>query len=97
LATGHAERAFDRIQPILSHAWADERLDTHWEPEVVALACHDVLRTAGDERAAEWLTRAYDWMMAVANTIPDVARRQAHLQLTEPRRRIAQAWRSARG
>jgi len=97
LAAGHAERAFDRIQPILSHAWADERLDTHWEPEVVALACHDVLRTAGDERAAEWLTRAYDWMMAVANTIPDVARRQAHLQLTEPRRRIAQAWRSARG
>jgi len=74
-----------------------ERLGAYWEPEVVALACHDVLRTAGDERAAEWLTRAYDWMMAVANTIPDVARRQAHLQLTEPRRRIAQAWRSARG
>jgi predicted ATPase/class 3 adenylate cyclase len=97
LAAGHAERAFDRIQPILSHTWADERLDTYWEPEVVALACHDVLRTAGDERAAEWLTRAYDWMMAVANTIPDVARRQSHLQLTEPRRRIAQACRSAPG
>jgi tetratricopeptide (TPR) repeat protein len=94
LAAGHAERALVRIQPILSHAWAGERLETNWEPEVVALACHDVLRTVGDARATEWLTRAHDWMMAVADTIPDAARRQAHLQVTEPRRRIAQAWRA---
>jgi hypothetical protein len=33
-------------------------------------------------------------MMAVADTIPDAARRQAHLQVTELRRRIAQAWRA---
>lgn len=92
LAAGGVERALELIRPILSHAWAGERLDTNWEPEVVALACHDVLRAAGDARAAEWLARAHSWMMAVADTIPDAAKRRAHLQVTEPRRRIALEW-----
>jgi predicted ATPase len=92
LAAGQVERALEHIRPIVSHAWADERLDTNSQPEVVALTCHDVLRAAGDARADEWLARAHGWMMAVADTISDAARRQAHLQMTEPRRRIAQAW-----
>ena len=89
LAAGELEQALEQIEPILSHAWAEERLNYNHAPELVALTCHDVLAAANDPRAEEWLARAHQWMLTLAANIPDDARRKAHLQAAPHRRRIA--------
>jgi hypothetical protein len=59
---------------------------------VVELTCYRTLMSNRDQRAAEWLKRAYTQLQARAATISDEALRQAFLENIPSHRDVTAAW-----
>ncbi|MEP7058076.1 MAG: adenylate/guanylate cyclase domain-containing protein [Caldimonas sp.] len=92
LARGDLATALGHVETLLAGPQPDVAApDTTYHPELVALTCHQVLTSAGDPRAAQWLENAGALMRAVAGRIQDPAQRQAHLAAMPHRRAIAAA------
>jgi len=96
LAEGDAVAAVAALQPLLDHIAAGGTLDGTEHPRLVELSCHQALARAGDPRAADWLARAHDALMAQADAISrsssDAKLRQGFLHNIPHHREIVAAW-----
>jgi len=73
-------QALRELQPLLGHVAAGGTLDGTVKPRLIELTCHKVLARANDPRAAEWLARAHDALLAQATSIHDAGLRRSFLQ-----------------
>jgi len=93
LEQGQLAEALGHIETLVARPLAPDVVpDTTFHPELVALTCYEVLSSAGDVRAGEWLERARSMMLAVAQGITVPAQRESHLAAMPHRRRIEAAW-----
>ena len=98
VAAEEAEGALHALQPLLDHVAAGGTLDGSEYPRLIELTCHQALASAGDPRAADWLSRAHTALMAQAEAItrhsPDATLRQGFLHNIPHHREIVAAWAS---
>jgi tetratricopeptide (TPR) repeat protein len=66
LELGDLATAIAEVETIVAALGTGLSLDGTEQPRRIELVCHRVLAAAGDERAAEWLVRAYTRLMAQA-------------------------------
>ena len=89
---GAAQAAMDALQPLLDHIATGGTLDGTESRRLIELTCHQVLASAGDPRADEWLVRAHGALMAQAEALSDAGLRQGFLQNIPWHREIVAAW-----
>ena len=96
LSQGDAAAAVAALKPLLDHIADGGTLDGTEHPRLIELSCHRALAGAGDPRAADWLARAHDALMAQADTIDgsatDPTLRNGFLHNIPHHREIVAAW-----
>ena len=93
LAQGDAATAQREIEALLTQLEGTDTLEGMNEPRLIELTCHRVLAGAGDEaRAAGWIERAHEAVLAQAATIADAGLRRGFLENIPHHREIIAAW-----
>jgi len=92
LAQNDACSALRHVEGVLAHVAAGGTLEGADSAIVVELTCYRTLMSNRDQRAAEWLKRAYTQLQARAATISDEALRQAFLENIPSHRDVTAAW-----
>jgi predicted ATPase/class 3 adenylate cyclase len=92
LAQGDLPAALEQVELILAHIAAGGTFDGTEEPLRLPLTCFQVLRAAGDPRAAEVLASAHAELQKQAERISDPAARRSFLQNVPHNREIMAAW-----
>jgi predicted ATPase len=99
LARGDTAAAMRALEPLLAAvantASDDNPLEGVEFPRVVEWTCHQVLASAGDPRAGEWLARAHEALQSRAATVTDAAIRERFLRDIPVHAQIVAAWRVA--
>ncbi len=99
LEEGDAALAIREVDVLLTELGGGAAMEGLHEPRLIELTCYRVLATtsgAGDARAAEWLARAVNALLAQAATIPDAAWRNSFLQNIPTHRDVVAAWNAAK-
>lgn len=93
LARGDLRRALALVESILPRL---EQSDFLKEVRSAYLVCYEVLHACGDARAREVLEQGWRQIERQASTL-DEAARERFVNNVPSRRRLAAAWRAARG
>ncbi len=91
LSQGKMAAALAEVERILIYLKTGHLQGT-MEPLRTHLTCYQVLAAAGDFRAAQVLSQAYDELMARASTIEEEALRRSYLENVAVNREIVAAW-----
>ncbi len=94
LARGDVAGAMRSVEVLLSQR-ADGATIDGTDAQLISVSCHQVLRRAGDPRAADVLASAHAVLQAKAATIGDAARRRSFLNDIPEHREIIAAWAAA--
>ena len=92
LRRGDADAAIALARPLLDLAADPGALESTDQPRLIELSCHQVLERAGDPRAAQWLQRAHDALLARAASLAEPALRDSFLQRIPHHREILAAF-----
>ena len=96
MADGDDAAALAALQPVLDHVASGGTLEGTEHARQIELTVHQVLARTKDPRAAEWLERAHDALIARADVISqhnaDPAQRERFLQNIPHHRAIVAAW-----
>lgn len=92
LAGGRLGEALAHVEPLLAHLAAGGSFDGAEEPLLLPLTCYQVLRAAGDPRAAGVLATAMAELQAQAARIGDARARRGFLEQVPHHRELCAAW-----